>query len=188
MLKRSGPGARAIAHTARSDDLADQEAPNTAPTPIAQAPAKSWRDFLHGVHEAAELFPRMPPDELRRLGEDIKKNGLRVPIVLMRWGPSGRWRLLVDGRNRLDAMELVGLEVIRDGKLNHALVPISILDDGINPFEFVISANIHRRHLTAEQKRDLIAKLLKANPEKSNRQSPTWRRTITRKSAASELI
>ena len=38
---------------------------------------------------------------------------------------------------------------------------------------YVISKNIHRRHLTAEQKRDLIGKLLKANPEKSNRQIAT---------------
>jgi hypothetical protein len=33
----------------------------------------------------------------------------------------------------------------------------------------VEALNISRRHLTAEQKRDLIAKLLKANPEQSNR-------------------
>src|SRR5262249_25952616 len=38
------------------------------------------------------------------------------------------------------------------------------------PYAYVISANIHRRHLTAEQKRDLIAKLIKATPEKSDRQ------------------
>src|SRR5215471_17671304 len=30
------------------------------------------------------------------------------------------------------------------------------------------SANIHRRHLTAEQKREIIAELLKANPQRSN--------------------
>jgi len=32
-----------------------------------------------------------------------------------------------------------------------------------------LSANIHRRHLTAEQKRESIAKVLKAQPSKSNR-------------------
>jgi hypothetical protein len=33
-----------------------------------------------------------------------------------------------------------------------------------------MSANIHRRHLTIEQKRELIGKLLKAQPKQSNRQ------------------
>jgi hypothetical protein len=40
MLKRSGPGARAIAQPARSDDLADQ-APNTAPAHAAQVGGRS---------------------------------------------------------------------------------------------------------------------------------------------------
>jgi hypothetical protein len=35
---------------------------------------------------------------------------------------------------------------------------------------YIISKNIHRRHLTAEQRRALIAKLIKAQPEKSDRQ------------------
>ena len=39
----------------------------------------------------------------------------------------------------------------------------------LDPYEYVLSANIHRRHLTAEQKREIIAKVLKAQPEKSNR-------------------
>jgi hypothetical protein len=37
--------------------------------------SKSWRD-VQPIHPAAELFPLMAPDELRALGEDIKKNGL----------------------------------------------------------------------------------------------------------------
>ena len=46
--------------------------------------------------------------------------------------------------------------------------------DGVDPFELVTSLNIHRRHLTAEQKRELIAKVLKAEPEKSNRAFTPW--------------
>ena len=45
-----------------------------------------------------------------------------------------------------------------------------MLDRSVDPYAYVISANIHRRHLTAEQKRELIAKLIKATPEKSDRQ------------------
>ena len=170
MRKRSGPGARAIAQPARKRVLCGTPS-TTSPAYTAQvpplSPPTSWRDVLD-VHEAAELFPLMAADELAAVGEDIKKNGLRVPIVLNRWGPSERWRSLVDGRNRLDAMELVGLEVVRDGKLNRELVKTAILEG--DPYEYVISANIHRRHLTAEQKRDLIAQLIQQQPEKSNRQ------------------
>ena len=39
-----------------------------------------------------------------------------------------------------------------------------------DPFAYVISANIHRRHLTAEQKRELIARVIQADPSKSDRQ------------------
>ena len=40
---------------------------------------------------------------------------------------------------------------------------------GADPYALAVSLNIHRRHLTGEQKRELIAKLLKAKPEASNR-------------------
>ena len=36
-------------------------------------------------------------------------------------------------------------------------------------YALVLSYNVHRRHLTAEQRRELIAKVLKATPQKSNR-------------------
>ena len=35
---------------------------------------KSWRDVIK-IHPAADLFPMMSPDELKALGEDIKRNG-----------------------------------------------------------------------------------------------------------------
>jgi hypothetical protein len=127
---------------------------------------KGWRDVLP-IHPAADLFPRMSPDELKALGEDIKKNGLRAPVVVH--GPPGNFCLL-DGRNRLDAMELVGLPVIEQVGDKLQLCPHSHVALEIDPYAFVLSANLHRRHLTAEQKREIIAKVLKAQPEKSNRQ------------------
>jgi hypothetical protein len=42
--------------------------------------------------------------------------------------------------------------------------------DDVDPYDYVISANLRRRHLTAEEKRAVIAKILKVAPEKSNRQ------------------
>src|SRR5262245_10311600 len=128
----------------------------------------SWRDILP-IHPAAELFPRMSPDELKALGEDIKATGLTSAIVLMSPSEDDTPVLLLDGRNRLDAMELVGLQIVDD----HDRLDVSrieYVEPSSDPYAYVISANIHRRHLTAEQKRDLIAKLIKATPEKSDRQ------------------
>jgi ParB-like nuclease domain len=67
--------------------------------------AKSWRDVLP-IHRAAEQFPPVPPDELRALGEDIRKHGLRSPIVLWKASAEGQVYLL-DGRNRLDAIQTI---------------------------------------------------------------------------------
>jgi hypothetical protein len=39
----------------------------------------------------------------------------------------------------------------------------------IDPYTYVVSANLHRRHLTRETKRELIEALLKAKPDRSDR-------------------
>jgi len=80
-----------------------------------------------------------------------------------------RGMFLIDGRNRLDAMELIGIETESRGIPSqlHSKIPIRLIDGDL--WEATISLNAHRRHLTAEQKRELIATLLKAKPERSDR-------------------
>jgi len=56
------------------------------------------------------------------------------------------------------------------GKDFLAVNKVIALDRSVDPYAFVISANIHRRHLTGEQKHELIAKLIETDPTKSNRQ------------------
>jgi hypothetical protein len=129
-----------------------------------QAPTQ-WRCVLR-IHEAAELLPRMSETELEELGEDIKRHGIHQPIVIFT-DQDGIERLL-DGISRLDAMERTGLPVVEDGELNPD-IPTHNIPGNIDPFAWVLSANVHRRHLTSEQKREVIAKLLKAKPEQSNR-------------------
>jgi hypothetical protein len=127
-----------------------------------------WRKHL-AVHPAADLFPLMSEAELKELADDIKKNGLIDPLVVWKKGGS-----LLDGRNRLDAMALAGiLGVDSQGRLCNAssIVPIIWHRIGTgDPWSIALSLNVHRRHLSLEQKRDLIAKVLKATPEKSDRQ------------------
>jgi hypothetical protein len=124
-----------------------------------------WRGILP-IHPAAELLPRMSDAELLTLGEDIKRNDLHTPVVL--FTDQHGTEFLLDGRNRLDAMEREGLPIIEDGELNPAIV--HKISGNIDPFAWVLSANLHRRHLTSEQKREVIEKCLKDNPNKSNRQ------------------
>jgi ParB-like nuclease family protein len=138
--------------------------PTTKPTP-------SWRDVLP-IHPAAELFPLMSADELRALAEDIRQTGLTQPIILWRANKKATAQLL-DGRNRLDAIEIVigGPVIISSDGKNDAGVPVLWADPSItDPYAYVISANIHRRHLTIEDKDRLIVDVLKADPSKSNRQ------------------
>src|SRR5262245_13868150 len=66
---------------------------------------RSWRDVLP-IHPAADLFPLMSADELKTLGEDIKKNGLQTPITVLVEKRGDEWTYqLLEGRSRLDAIE-----------------------------------------------------------------------------------
>jgi DNA-binding Lrp family transcriptional regulator len=145
--------------------------------------ATSWRDKLP-VHPAADLFPMMERDELLALGKDIEAggvDGLRMPITVIKWAKSpvkfGRSPVaLLDGRNRLDALEAAGYKInFTDGGMWEAerkgeIVNIDFAGAGsADPYDLVLSLNIRRRHLTSEQKRELIEKLLKAKPGQSNR-------------------
>jgi hypothetical protein len=113
-------------------------------------------------HPLADIFPLMEGAEFDELVADIAANKLRDKILLYEG-------MILDGRNRYRALRKLGLgpEQIRE----HCCVTRCCIDsDHGGPAAYVISANIHRRHLTAEQKRELIARLLKMIPEASDRQ------------------
>ena len=90
------------------------------------------------VHPAALVFPEMSPADLDGLVEDIKQNGLAHPIVRTSEG------VVLDGRNRLKACEIAGID------------PQFEVYAGSNPVGFIISANLRRRQLN-ESQRALIA-------------------------------
>jgi hypothetical protein len=87
----------------------------------------------------AELFPMMTDDELTNLAEDIKENGLLHPIVLDGDG------VLIDGRNRLRACEIAGVE------------PTYQSLNGHDAAAFIVSANLARRNLSKGQQAMALA-------------------------------
>lgn len=98
-------------------------------------------------HPAAELFPMMPTDQYEAFKEDVRKNGFQQDIVLYK----GQ---ILDGRNRYKAA--VELDMLDD-------LPIAEMDDDtdIDPYQWVISRNLHRRHLNESQRALVAAKLAK---------------------------
>jgi ParB-like chromosome segregation protein Spo0J len=115
------------------------------------------------VSPARRPVPVDGGEEFDALVADIKANGLCEPIVLYE-------DKILDGRNRYRACLAAKVEphfmhpLVRPKNKNKEL---AIIDD---PVAYVISKNIHRRHLTAKERRVLIAKLIAAQPEKSDRQ------------------
>ena len=110
-----------------------------------------WRAHLP-VHPAAELFPLMAEAGLKELAEDIKANGLCTSAVM--WPNSDGELLLVDGRNRLDALALLGrlgvdesgCLTLKDRKPNEHWEFDCVHDR--DPYAVALSLNVHRRHLT----------------------------------------
>lgn len=91
-------------------------------------------------HPLAELFPLMSDAEIRDMAEDIKANGQQHLIVLY----EGK---ILDGRNRARACNIAKVE------------PKYTTFKGSNPLAFVLSRNLHRRHLTTSQRGIVAAKI-----------------------------
>ena len=142
-----------------------------------------WRDLIP-VHQACAAFPDLTHDELLTLGRSIKIEGLLSPIVIvMQEGPKYS---LLDGKNRIAAMELSGIDFelglgeegrpflkmprgdLKPDDLQTLIVVGPFTDDEANAY--AIALNAHRRHLDADAKRRTIAVLLKADPTQSDRQ------------------
>jgi hypothetical protein len=110
-----------IEHASATDEIV-----SPAPQPPAPEPEIP-------VHPLAASFPMLEGEELDALVEDIRTNGLLHPIV--RYQPTGE---LLDGRNRLKACELAGVEP-------------RFTTTEQDPLDYIRSANITRRNLTKSQ-------------------------------------
>ena len=91
-------------------------------------------------HPVANIFPLMTGAEYDALVSDIAEHGQREAI----WLHDGE---ILDGRNRYRAC------------LDLGLVPEFREYTGDDPQSFVVSLNLHRRHLTREQRDEVIRQL-----------------------------
>ena len=91
----------------------------------------AWRD-KYKVHPYADHYPMMEGEQFADLVRDITEKGLKTPITVDKDG------ILLDGRNRLEALERAGIE------LRSWQIQIYRGDDRVG---FIKSANAHRRPL-----------------------------------------
>jgi hypothetical protein len=99
-------------------------------------------------------LPDLSPEEFESLKTDIAENGIRVAVVQDEKGNT------LDGHQRERAALEIGLK-------NFPVTVIAGLSEE-KKWEYALSVNIKRRHLTALQKRTLIEQELTRTPSKAN--------------------
>jgi hypothetical protein len=118
-------------------------------------------------HDLANIFPMLAGDEAKALADDIREHGLREPITLL----EGK---ILDGRNRYVACLDAGVEP-----------QFTLYNRGDDPFSYVVSLNLKRRHLN-EGQRAMVAQKL-AGLERGQRQIGKFAGVMTQAEAASIL-
>lgn len=87
-------------------------------------------------HKYADLFPMMTDAEIAELASDIRANGQKVPIYVDEDGK------ILDGRNRFAACSMLRVKPLVE----------TFCGTEEEKLAFVSSQNIHRRHLTVNDK------------------------------------
>jgi len=103
------------------------------------------------AHPAANIFPMMPEADLEEMAADIKENGLLNPIEIF----EGK---IIDGRNRYRACQKIGLRP--------RFYEIQTGDD-FDAVSYVLSLNLHRRHLTTSQRAMVAVEVEKVYAEEA---------------------
>ena len=112
--------------------------------PLKQEPPKQQQQQQqqqYEFHPIANIFPLMTDEEFEAFKEDIKTKTQQEPIILYQ----GK---ILDGRNRYKACKAL----YRD--------PITEEYKGSDPLGYVLSANLHRRHLKESQRATIAANLV----------------------------
>lgn len=92
-------------------------------------------------HPAAEIFPLIEGQDFENLKADIAANGQRESIKVFA-------NKILDGRNRFLACQALDREPV-----------IEVLPITVDPIPYVVSLNLHRRHLTDQQRKMVAGKI-----------------------------
>jgi len=101
------------------------------------------------LHPLCTFFPRMSDEEFSSLKESLQHNGQTHPIYTL-------GGMILDGGNRYRALCELGIE------------PVMVEYQGPSPTQFILSSNLHRRHLTQGQSAAIVSASLSwinAQPE-----------------------
>ncbi len=90
------------------------------------------------LHPLCTYFPRMSDDEFNALKANLKQHGQTHPIYTLEG-------MILDGGNRYRALSELGIE------------PITVEYTGSNPTQFILSSNLHRRHLSQGQSAAIVS-------------------------------
>lgn len=113
------------------------------------------------IHEYAKLVPPMDPAEFAELVADVKANGLLDPITIH----EGE---ILDGVHRSRACELLEIE------------PRYETFSGKDPLGWVLSKNLHRRHLNPGQRAVILLEAGRVSPPRGGDEIGTSSRTMER--------
>ncbi|WP_202920926.1 ParB N-terminal domain-containing protein [Urbifossiella limnaea] len=102
-----------------------------------------------------DVMPPLAAEERAELKADIASNGITYPVIVT------EEHEVIDGHNRLEIATELGLTA----------VPVTVLTglSGAQKRVRAVDLNLHRRHLTRDRKREVIAHRLRNDPGRSNR-------------------
>lgn len=121
-----------------------------SPVPNRTASTRSAKP----IRPKFQPLPDLPDDEFDVLKSDIREHGIQVPVVQDETGQT------LDGHQRERAARALGLK-------NYPVRVVAGLSEQAK-WEFALSVNVKRRHLTNVQKRGLVEQELRRMPDRSN--------------------
>jgi len=119
-------------------------------------------------HPIADLFPMFGELELDNLAADIRDNGLKEAITTF----EGK---ILDGRNRFAACLVAKVE------------PRMKEYSGKDPLGFVLSKNLHRRHLSTKERAEIAAKIATMKRGGNQRNKASNEALLSQQAAAEAL-